>query len=1515
MPIETNLNTSPYHDDFNENKDFYKILFRPGVSLQARELTQLQSMMQNQIERFGNHVFKSGTIISGVNFSFNNKYDYVKILDLQVDGQPVNVNSFIDLNVVNSSNLVAKIVNVRQGFESRDPDTNYLYLKYVNSGSDSNTSVFTAGDIVTVYDDRRTISTVDINNGSIGFSNSDSVHFTSALVAFNSNVAAGANIVQVVGANTANLYVIESNNTFGTVTVDNVTYSNAAGFTILKVKPLTSDLTSASISSNKWAFRTGYSAVQGSNTASIVAIVGSGAGATVTTDGSGIVIDVSMTSEGSGYEIPPSVYIKSTTGTVGSLDLSARNYKTQVTIAGLSFTAGGSTPVGNGYSFSVTEGIIYQKGYFLRVDPQTAIVNAYSSNVDSITVGFSTNESVVNSFTDSSLLDLATGTPNYSAPGANRLKMVPTLVVSNTVDVASNTTFFPLVEFRDGVPHKQNFATQYGQISKEFEQRTYEASGSFVVDQFQVSSKERSTWSNTSIDLALDPGIAYIEGRRVQTLTNSFVEIDRADTFNTTTNQSISFNYGSYVVVNELSGYFNAKAGEEISLYSTASQYITNRLTTITPTGSSIGTARVRAVVFDSGIPGTSQCRYRVYLFEVRLNQGSSFKDVRTLYYAGTPKGIADAVLTNDTVTGLPTASLVDGNRGSLVFPTGSLAVKSIESTNYFYASANASANIGTTGVMTLTSGDTFYYGNNVTLSSTQRRDLIILPTSNAESTNTVTSVTINNGASNVVLSATGLTSRFNVGDYVRMFNASNTAQTSYTQVTLISNATHMTVANGWSYATISTGTATRHFPAFVPIPTDDSRVSANTSADGQTLSINFSNIAGQVAFSGIVGAAAYFNSAKQSTSQITKNVARGLLVKIDLSTHSASTIGPWCLGIPDAFRLNKVYVGSNSSVNTGSSDITKYFFLDNGQLEDYYGHSHIGVMNNNAVVLNTTDWLLVEIDAFTLPSPTDAGYFSINSYPLAQNNSPRSSLGNSAINIMEVPEFRKNSGTIIDLRDSIDFRPRVTATSTVTSVVGSASVNPANTIAFGTHDKLFPVPDSVFTYDNNYYLQRIDNVVIDVNNVIRVLKGVPDSNIPVAPDTPVHSMSLARVYVPPYPSLPLIMDPNIAEFALKKVGKDAPLYYKLNKYTISHNTSPTILSSQTQRYTMRDIEKIDRRVQNLEYYVTLNQIEKKTKDLVIPSSVNPTIDRFKNGFFVDNFFDYYLTDVAHPEFRSCINQVEGTLDPIESTLNFQCRFDYADSLTRSNITYGDGSFIEPGIVTNKESIITLPVVSHATLINQSKFTSPVNGDGTNTRFIGTAAAQPSNFRVLVNVEVRLTGEDAGAPPPPPPAGRGGCKIICTKLHELGLLEDHIYAADELFGEWLRENDPYAYYGYVKWASVVVDWMDKEGPQCMFWIRDEKKRAETQRAMAIRWAKRIATPWAQHMAYKMGVVEEDSKAGSLIMKTGLFVSRLIGKFTRTTEPTKSVPLGYLMWATFGVFWLIAGLYPQGKAKE
>ena len=79
MSQKTNLNISPYYDDFEKADNFYKVLFRPGRPVQARELTTLQSILQNQVESFGKHVFKEGSLVIPGNVSYDDNYNSVKI--------------------------------------------------------------------------------------------------------------------------------------------------------------------------------------------------------------------------------------------------------------------------------------------------------------------------------------------------------------------------------------------------------------------------------------------------------------------------------------------------------------------------------------------------------------------------------------------------------------------------------------------------------------------------------------------------------------------------------------------------------------------------------------------------------------------------------------------------------------------------------------------------------------------------------------------------------------------------------------------------------------------------------------------------------------------------------------------------------------------------------------------------------------------------------------------------------------------------------------------------------------------------------------------------------------------------------------------------------------------------------------------------------------------------------------------------------------------------------------------
>lgn len=122
-------------------------------------------------------------------------------------------------------------------------------------------------------------------------------------------------------------------------------------------------------------------------------------------------------------------------------------------------------------------------------------------------------------------------------------------------------------------------------------------------------------------------------------------------------------------------------------------------------------------------------------------------------------------------------------------------------------------------------------------------------------------------------------------------------------------------------------------------------------------------------------------------------------------------------------------------------------------------------------------------------------------------------------------------------------------------------------------------------------------------------------------------------------------------------------------------------------------------------------------------------------------------------------------------------------------------------------------------------------------------------------------------------------KIICTKLHELGLMPHHIFAADQAFGEQLKKTDPEVYEGYVRWASVIVSGMEGTAPDFMLWV-NKADRKEVEKKATIKWSQKVAKPWSEHMAYLMGIIPEDNNVGRLIMKMGKPLSRLAAKLPK-----------------------------------
>ena len=1334
MPLENSLSANPYFDDFNADKEFYRILFKPGVAVQTRELNQIQSILQDQIEKFGNHIFKSGTILSGVNFNYLPAYSFVKITDVQSDGQPSLPSSYVNYFVKSNLNLTARVVNYQDGLESANPNLKTLYLQYNNS-SDVDTSngsavytSFSADQELTVFDQSYPLFKVIVNNGGLGFANGDTVVVTSAIALSN-----------ITGAFSNNEVVTQST-TGAKAIIRAVNTTAIANTTILQIAPRNVDLTNTAVDSTSWTMSTAYNIVSdGGATASIQTIIGSGATALLTTDTQGIIQNVTIGNDGSGYTFLPKITVKTsnTTATVQYLDLLPQNYKTKVVVANAA-----STPTGTGYAFGVSEGIIFQKGFFLKVEPQIIIVDKYTSSPNNVAVGFTTIENYIDSNADESLFDNASNTTNFSAPGADRLNLTPTLVALASNTAAANIDFFALAEWKAGFPFKENRVTVYSNLGDELARRTREAQGNFVVDPFDVSTKEKTTANVEYVSTVVDPGLAYISGYRVATTYNNYLDLARSTTTTSITSQSVTAGYGNYVIVNELAGLFDFKTGASVALYNTAKTYVTSRVIpgsggAISPAGSSIGTARVRSLILDSGVPGTASCTYRMYLFDIVMSAGRAFREVRSVYYDGpTQDGIADISLTYDATTSSNVARLIDTSKDQMIFPVGRGGVKTISNVIYNYRTTSDTtlqlAAGGTLAIGPLGLGLTFPYSDGV-LTSPQEGEFIVFPIANTQATaNGAGTFTATSSANTITGTSTSFNTDYQPGDWIKIANTSGS--NTVCQIAAISNSTHM-VLTGAISTTVTAANGVLFFPALYPININSrSDRTITISGTSKTATINIAN--------NITGAnvVAVYNVKSTGASPVTKTVNRDIFVKIQTNTNVGSNTGPWSLGIPGPIRLKKVFLGNTTNVgvtaNSTVSDVTKYFFIDGNNDENVYRLSNLVLKSGSGLAVNTNQYILAQFDVFTTGGA--AGFFTVGSYSI--NDTANLASSTSTINTLELPEVTTTRGSYYDARSIFDFRPYGSNTALLSSSAGGASINPSGTLTLSSIDKLFPTPDSTITFDAEYYNARTDRVIVRKDGTFDVLQGTPSLTSPTPPPEPNEAVTLSLISVPAYPSLPEAYNDQTSVFASKQVGSSSgPVNKRLSGSKIQTRNSIGDRKQQPKRYTMADIGKLDQRITDIEYQVTLSGLESSVKDLSIPSSVTPSSNRFKNGFFIEPFNDYTKASVSNREFAATIDQSESLLKPPVKQVNFESEFDRTDATTNLSIVNG--------------KTLILPYTEEV-LIDQSIKSALIGSDGHSISFVGEGTVTPSSFSIQTRGEVTITQEipqpsyGAGSPTP-----------------------------------------------------------------------------------------------------------------------------------------------------------------------
>ena len=861
-------------------------------------------------------------------------------------------------------------------------------------------------------------------------------------------------------------------------------------------------------------------------------------------------------------------FISGETLTVTSTD-SGRNGDTFVVDNNKSATVTNENYYGYGLFFVISDGIFFLKNQFVTHLRQEIVVDKYNPIASSY-VGLKAKESIVTSDTDTSLLDPASGSFNYNSPGADRYKIATEIAILG-IDVDGDADFVATDKIVNGEYYqkKPEGASMLSMLGKILAERTSEESGDYVTKKFDINIDEHLATSNNQgkfsaadggnalkLALSIGGGTAYVNGYRHAYGTSTVLPVNKGTSTLTQEGQTVSTGYGNYFIVDEYCGLWNIEDGNLVTLYSTAKDAVTATTfgSTAAPSAAQIiGQARVKHISYDTGTLGAAACKYRMYLYDIKITKGT-LSGVRGIYYsAGTDSGFADVVLESGV------AVLKEPNQNKLVFRAPYRSAKTLAAagggsydTSYYHQeefdvtfAANGTATLGATGAMT------FPYSASITQTLVNQNFICVLT-----SAQTINSVAMVEGR---VLPLTAA-----------MFTA-----VSATSISL------------------DVGSASGTFTAKI-----------------------------------------FVNVKNTDTTPVPKTLVSNIYVKINTATNAGGRYGPWNLGVPDAFKIQNVYVNGTDFAETGQDQKNK-FSLDSGQTDNLYEHSKL--IANPGQLDNLNKFIVVKLQCFTPNyTSTNGTWFSVDSYPVNDTGTA------STIFTYEIPNYRSKKGGLYALRDCIDFRPYVLATANISGVMADATINPATGTTLLKPDDGVHVPGPItnFSTDVEYYLPRMDKVVISEQGDFVVAEGIPS----VSPRPPITDwgMTIAELNIPPYPSISPFLG-KVHQKPHMTVGKRI---------------------QQTRRYSMTDIAAIEKRIGRLEYYTALSLMEREADSLkILDASGN---DRFKNGIFVNVFDSHTLSAVGDPGFKASINPVTNSVGPAYEEDNINLDF---NSTSSSNIT------------------------------------------------------------------------------------------------------------------------------------------------------------------------------------------------------------------------------------------------------
>ena len=276
-----------------------------------------------------------------------------------------------------------------------------------------------------------------------------------------------------------------------------------------------------------------------------------------------------------------------------------------------------------GSSASIGDGVYFIRGYFVNVSKQTIILDNYT-NTPSYRVGLKIDELILNAGDDSSLYDPSKGFTNYAAPGADRFKINLTLTKKLISDL-NDTDFVELLRVENGKIKIIEQKSQYNIIKDYMAERTYDESGDYTVEPFNVSvnnslndrlgnnglffntetTEQKNSPSEDLMCLKISPGKAYVRGYDIEKISTTIIDVDKPRDTASVQNANIPFEMGNNIIVNNVSGAPKQKLTIDL-------------LDQFVGSGTTIGNARVYNFSLTDAAYSNDATNWDLYLYDIQ---------------------------------------------------------------------------------------------------------------------------------------------------------------------------------------------------------------------------------------------------------------------------------------------------------------------------------------------------------------------------------------------------------------------------------------------------------------------------------------------------------------------------------------------------------------------------------------------------------------------------------------------------------------------------------------------------------------------------------------------------------------------------------------------------------------------------------------------------------------------------------------------------------------------------------